>query len=188
MKKKLIICSIAIVICLLALYAVSIFDYDGVYLGMSSDDFYELIPWENQCGVQYYSLFINKWGNPVVVKFHSGVENPTVAEIRCYSSLWISKTPQAFARIKENMTIYEVTSIVGIPLGTRTSGLCTSDYLDTKGQGYTILWHGSIYGDPPLFVRDVELFENKFYDEQGKFKYDEQGNLKTEPYYTQEGN
>ena len=69
----------------------------------------------------------------------------------------------------------------------RTSGRWSLDYLDTKGQGYTIYWGGSIYGDPPLFVRDVELFDNKFYDEQGKFKYDEQGNLKTEPYYTPGG-
>ena len=69
----------------------------------------------------------------------------------------------------------------------RTSGKQSLDYWDTKGQGYTILWHGSIYGDPPLFVRDVELFDNKFYDEQGKFKYDEQGNLKTEPHYTPRG-
>ena len=162
MVKKIILISAIFVICLLTLYAISVFDYDGVYLGMSFNDFYELIPKENQFNYDRYSFFKNKWGNPVVVQFSQGL-NSSAIEIRCYSSLWINKTPQAFARIKENMTMFEVTSMVGLPLGTSTSGLWSLDYLDTKGQGYTIYWTGHCFADTPLFVRDVVLFDNKFY-------------------------
>ena len=81
----------------------------------------------------------------------------------CYSSLWISQTPQAFARIKENMTIFEVTSIVGLPIGSRTSGLWSLDYLDTRGQGYTIFWNRNILSDTAFYVSRVDLFNNDFY-------------------------
>jgi len=154
MKKKIVIISIIIIICLLTLYTISVCDYEGVHSGMSSNDYYELIPAENRFNYHYYSFYTNKWGNPVVVRFNTD-SNPLIAEIRCYSSLWISQSPMAFSRIKKSMSLFEVTSIVGPPVGTRTSGLWSLDYLDTRGQTYTVMWNGSVSDSEVFFVHEV---------------------------------
>ena len=124
-----------LILCLSALYIISITDYMGVTVDMDIYQIRALIPGERLYNNFPYYFFRNNWGNPVVVK-----ADFNVLEIRCYSSLWTSLDPRAFACIKQDMSIFEVIELVGIPFGPYNGYLKSAFYRDTEGNEYVIDW------------------------------------------------
>jgi len=141
-KKQLIFITLILLVGI-GLHVISITDYEGVSVGMPAEEIYELVP-EDYFGYTGYIFYLNKWGNPVVVNFDDYSAGYPVEEVRCFSSLWTSRSPKAFKRLKEGMDVFDVTRIVGIPLGTRTSGMRTTYYTDTLGNEWVIYWGSKV--------------------------------------------
>ena len=121
------------------LYHRSVTDYEGVYVGMPYQELRKAVPDGNQD--YFYYFYENKWGNPVVVLLASDGENRYVSQVRCFSSLWISRTPRAFRRIQYGMSVFDVVQTVGLPLEEGgTSGLWASRFEDIWGETYGIFW------------------------------------------------
>jgi len=126
-------------VAIICFYAISITDYGGIYVGMSNYEAYNIFS-SNSSFVCYgdYSFFENKWGNAVIVRtlYNADKETHTVTDIRCYSSLWTNTSPNTFRQIEKGMSIYEVTSLIGLPYDSKTSGLPSFEYYDTEGNSY----------------------------------------------------
>ena len=152
--KRIIWISVALVICIAILYVITIADHEGISAGMSYEDLCDLL--ENKKSYQYYNyIFLtNKWGNPIVVELN--YNDFSVSKIRCYSSLWTSTSPHAFEQIEEGMSIFEVTSRVGLPFGSTTFGMNSLSYYDTSGNECRI--YLTYDEDYSFYVQSIKIY------------------------------
>lgn len=128
----------AFVVILGAVYGITVMDYDGVFVGMSYEKVKEEIP--EGFFYNFHCYYKNKWGNSVVVKMKVEADGISVEKIRCYSSLWTSLSSEAFNRIKYGMSPFDVTRVVGIPLGSKTSGYTSTYFMDLDGKECEVYW------------------------------------------------
>ena len=61
-----------------------------------------------------------------------------IDEVREYEKHTVSSTD--FVKIHPGMGVFDVVSLVGLPVGTFTSGLCTLDFADDSGAFHRVLW------------------------------------------------
>ena len=152
-RYKLVIVLSVFVLILMGIYVVSRTDYEGVSVNMSYEEMTEVVP--NGFFYSFHYYYTNKWGNPVVVKMKSGPDGIFVEKICCYSALWTSTSSKAFNRITYGMSPFEVTQLVGIPLGSKTSGYVSTCFENADGKEYEVYWVASKDNPSNVYVRGL---------------------------------
>lgn len=157
LKKTVITISIVLIVCIGMLYIISITDYEGITVGMSLDEIYEFLGNKEFYHYYRYIFLTSKWGNPIVVEL--AYKDFSVSKVYCYSSIWVNTSPFAFKHIKRGMTVPEVTSRVGLPFTSRSSGILSLNYHSKSGDEYVITLHDDENGS--CYVQSVKTWEKK---------------------------
>ena len=156
-KKAAIICGIAVLILVLALWIIFgtglLKQDDEPCVGMTRSDFAERFP--NAFSYIDYSFYEKSNGDGVVV--HFGSTNHAVDDVRIYSATSIDNSEESFSKIEEGMSVYEVVSLVGVPYRTNTSGMITMVFATDKGKEYSVYFYKSDSDD--LLVSSVMELE-----------------------------
>lgn len=103
---------------------------DDAYVGMSVDEFRKSHPKESCLYILDYAFYNDQQGNEVmaVLDARGGPEcQYIVQEIYKYPD--VNASLENFEKIKAGMTIYEVSELIGCPVGCFTSGMFTLTYL-----------------------------------------------------------
>ena len=85
----------------------------------------------------YYVFTKNAAGDAVIGRFDP--DTLKIARITEYPA--VTGDADAFASLTPGMTVYEVVRTVGLPLGSRTFGLCTLDFACSDGSEYRVTWN-----------------------------------------------
>ena len=129
MKKKRIILAISVLSILLVAVAACLIwyhssdSYSGAYEGMSIQEFHELIPKEQRFDYLYYSFYVNERGDPVVATCSTDLK--TISKLHCCSKFTIHPTRSAAESITAGMSVEDVVSKLGTPVGSFSSGMIT---------------------------------------------------------------
>lgn len=138
MRKKVLIASLAM-LCISLIICVFLFWKDTGVLkeGMSWDDIIALHD-EHKIVAVYDIIFCkNKKGDSVIAYMD---KNDKLTDLTVYPKR--EATPENFSKVKEGMTIKEVTALIGIPTPATLSAFgCV--YKLTDGTKYTFLLYGS---------------------------------------------
>ena len=121
-----------VALCLICAFLIFANIFDGVYIGMTYDDFMERYPpsdsidigcSEKSCfTILNYAFYTDKLGNPVIATFD---KDHRISRIDSFKKRKIDLSAETFNKISEGMTIYEVAAMVGVPYTTATSGMFT---------------------------------------------------------------
>ena len=109
--------------------------FDALAVGMSYSDVERLSTEHLVEG--YYVFTKNAAGDAVIGQFDP--DTLKIAKITEYPA--VTGDAEAFASITPGMTVYEVVRTVGLPLGSRTFGLNTLDFLCSDGSEYRVQWN-----------------------------------------------
>lgn len=150
-KNTLLIVVIAIILTSLVgdfvVKQLALFDYGGVEEGMSFEEYAQLIPEDQRFDYYGFSFYMNDASYPVIFKWS---EDNCVAEIKSYDPADIKTGPSNFEKLEKGMSLYEVSSRVGLPIGSESDDVYVLRYWATGGTEYDIhytLTDGMFYLD-----------------------------------------
>ena len=109
--------------------------FDALAIGMTWSDVERLESKHLITG--YYVFTRNASGDAVVGRFDP--DTLKIAKITEYPA--VTGDADAFASITPGMTVYDVVRAVGLPLGSRTFGLNTLDFVCSDGSEYRVQWN-----------------------------------------------
>ena len=102
-------------------------------------------------------VFRNSAGNVVVVETESADSNTEVTRVQSFRAVAPSRL--RFALIREGMSVFQVTALVGYPVTVEPLGFETHRYTTIDGAQYQIVW--TVKDGSPV-VGAVERIENPF--------------------------
>ena len=109
--------------------------FDALEIGMSYADVERLSTEHLVEGTYVFTK--NAAGDAVIGRFDP--DTLKIAKITEYPA--VTGDADAFASLTPGMTVYEVVRTVGLPLGSRTFGLCTLDFACSDGSEYRVQWN-----------------------------------------------
>ena len=130
--------------------------YDGAYKGMSVDDFFDQVPEERCFCYLGYIFYNNQLGDPVVAQRSDDYK--TISEIRSFSKYTIRPNRLTAEGIHPGMSVYDVVSKLGTPVGTATFGMITLAF-DLEGGVRCVVYLGGELSDSDLVVTSVVFYE-----------------------------
>lgn len=142
-KQRYILIAVSVCIVICSIVAIASTDWircGGAYEGMTVESFSKIIPEERTFHYVDYIFYDNLLGDPVVATVSNDYK--TITSLRSYSRFSIQPTRTAAESIQEGMSIHDVVSILGNPVGSYTSGMMTlsfelnDGYLCTTYLGY----------------------------------------------------
>ena len=125
----------------------ALLDYGGVEEGMSFAEYEQLILEDQRFDYHGFSFYMNEAHYPVIFKWS---EDKCVAEIKCYDPANIKTSASNFEKLEKGMSLYEVSSRVGLPIGSESGDGYVLRYWTTGGVQYDItytLTDGMLYVD-----------------------------------------
>ena len=99
-------------------------------------------------------VFRNSAGNVVVAETESSDGNVKVTRVQCFPAAIPSRL--RFALIREGMTVFQVTALVGYPVTIEPTGLETYRYAAIDGTQYQVVWTKKDSNSVVSGVRKIE--------------------------------
>ena len=107
--------------------------YCGLRIGMTWKEFFWSYPHNEWSGHKDYIYMVNSFGDPVIFTFD---DNNQIDDIQVVPKPENPITSDTFSQIKEEMTFYEIVSLVGLPDQISGSGIERMNYYTDDGLCY----------------------------------------------------
>lgn len=84
----------------------------------------------------------NYYGDCICIVYYvdPDIKTGVITDVELVRSWQIRKTDASFEKIKQGMSVYEVTRFVGLPDSRSPTGLFGTDYTSSEGNLYRIVW------------------------------------------------
>ena len=136
--RKISICFGLVVLLMLSSCSLGSKDiFSQIRVGMTYNEFRELNESEKSFYYMNYAFIEEKSDQSIVVEFSSDMQGVVKKEQYDFSSNYFV---QDFDRIVPGMSVYEVVELIGMPIGSSTSGMRSLDFSSNDSSIYRVLW------------------------------------------------